>query len=171
MINLATGDFKLDDYGLIIHPNLTFSQFKAGDILFSPPGPPTNLGYSFCYFTAFMDGLNFEFGIHFKFEEIQRLFLYPPESGYVSRDDLKPQLDDWLSKATKHSPPYEFEWGCIRPAEIDIKGGELSIFVMFRNAILDLGFKDMESYYEYWRTELHYANLRTEKLKNKNPEK
>jgi hypothetical protein len=169
MISLATGEFKLDDYGLVIRPNLTFAQFKAGDIQFSPSTPPLKSGNSFYYFTGFMDGLNFDFGIVFNHENIQRLFWTLPGSETISTDDLKLQLPNWLLKATQHSQPYEFEWGYIDPASFDIKGGDLYVLVMFKNAILNLGFRDTKSYYEYLRSELYYANLRQEAYKSKNP--
>ena len=86
-------------------------------------------------------------------------------------DTSKQQLNEWLLKVIGHPAPYEYAWGTIRPAEFNLRDDTLEISVIFKNGILDLGFREVESYFEYCRMEKHYERLRLERAKSKNPEK
>jgi len=60
MIQARTGEFKLDDYKLVIHPDLTLSQFKAGDIPLLKASSPDKMGFASCWFNGSIDGLEAE---------------------------------------------------------------------------------------------------------------
>lgn len=72
MIRVTVGEFQLDDYKLIIHPELTLSEFRTGDIPVTPIGPETK--HSGAYqFTGIIDGLHARFQIEFGGEHLDKL--------------------------------------------------------------------------------------------------
>jgi hypothetical protein len=153
MINVKTGEFKLDDCKLVIYPELTFAQFQAGDIPILGSSSPTKMGYASCWFNGTMDGMKAKFTIQFRFEQVQRLIFGLADTKGFPSEELKWRMNGWLLEAIGHPPPYEYDWGLIGSAGIDSHTGEPSIAVMFKSSILDLGFKDVESFYEFHRAQ------------------
>lgn len=151
MINVKTGEFKLDDYKIVIHPELTLPQFKAGDIPIIDSTAPTQMGYVSCWFNGTIDGMKSKFTIQFRFEKIQQLIFEIADTKGFSGEELTWRMNGWLLEAIGHRPPYEYAWGTISTAETDAHTGDPSIGVIFKSRILDMGFKDVESFYEFHR--------------------
>jgi hypothetical protein len=130
MINIETGEIKLDDYGVIFHVDLTLEQFHKSHT------PPLKVSggkehkYSDDYlFNAKIDGLNAEFQIYFRYTKLTRLLFYKDDP-QMSSEDLLRDHDVWLARVTKTLPPYEFSWGEI-VSIIDPKGGAALVIVSF----------------------------------------
>lgn len=148
-----TGELKLDDYKLVIHPQLTLSQFKAGDIPIAETSAPNKAGWTSCWFNGTIDRMRAEFTIMFRAEVIQQLFWEMADAEAFSGQELCWRMNGWLLGVMGHPPPYEYEWGFISPAEIDLHTGSPSVGVIFKSKILDMGFSDVHSFYEFRRNE------------------
>src|ERR1044071_5849107 len=102
MINPNTGEFKLDNYNLVIHPKLSRSEFIAGDI---PIERTTPLETNF-HFSGKINGLNAWFVIRFREEKIEQMTFGRKETvgieGKQSREQFleeKRLNDEWLAQA------------------------------------------------------------------------
>jgi hypothetical protein len=73
MIKAESGEFKCDGYELVIHPDLTLSEFKDGDIPISKASTPKKMMRSAFWFAAEINGLKAEFGILFVGEHLHEL--------------------------------------------------------------------------------------------------
>ena len=109
LINLKTGEFKLDEYSLIIHPNLTLTAFKGGgipleDLLSNEKGE-----ISF-RFNGKLETLNAVFHIYFTRGVLYRLSVFFGKEYNLEQGD---PINDWLTKITGQPPPFEYEWGCL----------------------------------------------------------
>jgi hypothetical protein len=153
MIRAQTGEFKLDDYKLVIHPQLTLSQFKAGDIPIAKTSEPSKTGWTSCWFSGAIERMKAEFTIMFRAEAIQQLFWEMADAEVLSGEELRSHLNRWLLEVIGHPPPYEYEWGFISPAELDAHSGNPSIGITFKSKILDMGFSDVRSFYEFRRAQ------------------
>lgn len=151
MIRTATGEVKIDDYKLVIHPELTLPQFKAGDIPILKASSTNTMGWTSCWFNGSIDGLESEFTVQFRFQKVQQLIWELANRRDLPGEQLKRRLDGWLLE-TIGQPPYEYSWGFIS-CGIDAHSGVPSIGVTFKNKIVDMGFKDVASFYEFQRTE------------------
>jgi hypothetical protein len=73
MINVETGEIKLDDYGIIFHVDLTLEQFRNGH---TPPltvsGGKEHKYSDTYYFKAAIDGLNARFCVDFSYTKLAR---------------------------------------------------------------------------------------------------
>jgi hypothetical protein len=152
MIRAATGEFKLDDYELVIHPELTLPQLKAGDIPIVRTTSPNKMGSVFCWFNGRLDGLEAEFTMRFQFDTLHLLSWELTDCGDFSGEQLKGQLEGWLLKTVGHPPPYEYDWGFIS-CGIDTHSGAPSVGVMFKSSILEMGFNDVAAFYEFHRAQ------------------
>jgi len=73
MIRTETGEFKMDDYELIIHPELSREDFVQGDIRISGSEVVTETGFTTYRFAGCLDGFGADFAINFRFENLHRL--------------------------------------------------------------------------------------------------
>src|ERR1700677_3267633 len=142
MINLKTGEFKLDEYNLVIHPDLTLSQFKASGISFKELIINETGDASF-EFTGSLETLKTVFHIEFTQEALFRFRIH-----FDKRYKLGPgkRIDDWLAKVTGENPPFEYEWGCLI-TELDARSDN-DFSVLTKNSILDHGKKVYPRYYD-----------------------
>jgi hypothetical protein len=75
MINVATGQIKLDDYGVIFHLDLTLDQFRSSDI--PPLEGLDEKKYSATYFfNAAIAGLNARFRVFFGYTQLMKLYIW-----------------------------------------------------------------------------------------------
>jgi hypothetical protein len=153
MIRANTGEFKLDDYNLIIHPELTASQFLAVGITLTKTHSSKETGWTTCWFTSAIDGMKADFVICFRWEKLC-LLTWEPKIGEkrdawtaMSSADQKQLLDGWLIKVVGSPPPYEYEWGSFG-SERDIHNGDFLITVEYKYGLLDRGITDFKSYFE-----------------------
>lgn len=109
LINLKTGEFKLDEYDLIIHPDLTMSAFKAGDIPFEELLSNEKGEISF-RFNGNLETLDAIFHIYFTRGVLHRFSVFFDERYKLGQGG---PISDWLTKLTGHAPPFEYDWGCL----------------------------------------------------------
>ena len=153
MIRASKGEFKLDDYSLTIHPELTAPQFLAGDIPTSKKHSSSKTGWDTFEFTGVIDGMKANFTICFRWGKLC-LLRWEPKVGEkrdawtaMSVEDQKRLLDGWLNKVVGSQPPYEYEWGAFASAA-DMHSGDFSIIVEFKYGLLDRGITDFKSFFE-----------------------
>lgn len=147
MINLETGEFKLDEYSLIIHPDLRLSTFKAGDVPFEEL-LSNEKGEASFEFKGSLETLKALFQIEFTQEALFRFRIY-----FDQKYKLGPEkpIEHWLTKITGESPPFEYEWGCL-VTEMDVRSDN-DFSVLTKYGILDCGksgypkFFDVKSFY------------------------
>jgi len=97
MIRVDKGEFKLDTHNLIIHPDLSLSEFLAGDIPILNTLAQKKHG-GFFYFEGQIDGLNAAFWIIFALEKVRNLHFWEAVSLYD-----KKLIEHELQAATKKS--------------------------------------------------------------------
>lgn len=74
MAGVNTGEFKIDEYSLIIHPELKLSEFRSGDIY--PVATRSETKHSGDYdFAGVIDGLRAKFQIAFVQEHLCKLYI------------------------------------------------------------------------------------------------
>jgi hypothetical protein len=152
MIRAITGEFKLDDYNLIIHPELTASQFLAGDVPISKKESSNKTGWTVCWFTGVINGMKADFRINFRWEKLCLLGWEPKvgekRDAWTSKsiEDQKHLLDDWLLKVVGSPTPYEYEWGTFGSVA-DMHSGDYSIIVEFKHGLWDRGITDFKSFF------------------------
>ena len=149
MINLKTGEFKLDECKLVIHPDLTLSAFKAGDIPFQE-GYSSPEGTVWFHFKGRLETLEAQFSILFDKQTFFILNVYFDEKYNLGAGD---KIEAWLTKITREPLPFEYEWGCLFT---DIDGKSNSDFsVATKYSILDKGkrtyprYDDLKSFYAF----------------------
>jgi len=147
MIRIKTGEFKPDDYKLVIHPELTLSQFKTADIPILKVSSPNKMGWTSLWINGSIDGMKAEFTIQFRFEKLQQLIWEFADSKAFSGAALKWRIDGWLLEVIGSPPPYEYDWGFISSG-VDLHAGEANIGVTFKHRLLDMGITDFKSFYE-----------------------
>ncbi len=131
MINVETGEIKLDDYGVIFHVDLTLEQFRNSH---TPPlkvsGGKENKYSDDYLFNARIDGLDAEFEVCFRYTKLIQLRFYE-QNLQMSPEDVLRNQDAWLARVTKKLPPYEFPWGEI-VSLIEPHQGDAVIWVEFK---------------------------------------
>ena len=130
LINVKTGEFKLDEYRLIIHPDLTLSAFKEGDIPFENLLSNDKGNISF-QFKGKLETLNAVFQIYFTREVLYRFSVFFDKGYKLEQGD---PINNWLTKVTGQTPPFEYDWGCL-VTEDDRSDCEFS--VVTRHCIAD----------------------------------
>jgi hypothetical protein len=145
MINLKNGIFKLDEYNLIIHPELTLSAFKASDIQFGKILSNSKKEVSF-EFKAHLEKFEGLFQIYFSMEKLFRLRIYFDKIYGLSAGKA---IEDWLVATSGESMPFEYEWGCLLTEADERSDNDFSILMKYE--ILALGFHDVESFYKLRR--------------------
>jgi hypothetical protein len=159
MIRANTGEFKLDDYDLLIHPELTEPQFQVGGIPVLKRHSSSETGWITYWFAGAIDGVKADFTICFKQGKLCLLSLEPKVGdkrdawATVSGKAQKQFLDDWLIRVVGSPPPYEYEWGSFG-SERDIHTGDFSVAVEFKYGLLDRGITNFKSYFEQRRKRL-----------------
>jgi hypothetical protein len=73
MIEIENGEFKLDEYKFIIHPELVLSQFRTGDIPIQTTEFNKVTDFTNLTFCGGIDGLKAQFTILFKGEHLHEL--------------------------------------------------------------------------------------------------
>ena len=73
MIRVATGEFKLDDHELIIHPELTLADFRRGDIPITATVYEKKNSGIYC-FLGYIDGMPSRFQITFADDRLYKLY-------------------------------------------------------------------------------------------------
>src|SRR5882724_61338 len=73
MINAATGEFGLDDYDLVINPDLSLSDFKSGGLPIQSARFDDTTGFTICCFVGLINGLKAQFRIYFQGEHLHEL--------------------------------------------------------------------------------------------------
>jgi hypothetical protein len=157
MIQLKTGEFKLDGYNLIIHPDLTASDFLAGDIPLLhryPDDAPYD--WVLCWFKGAIDEMEADFAIRFSAGKLTWLSWRPmsgPEGKSLESVSSKQEEDylyNWLAKKLGQLPPYEYEWGALG-TDRDIKDGNLSVFAFFKPGLQAEGHEDFKTMFQSLR--------------------
>jgi hypothetical protein len=143
MINLKKGEFKLDEYKLVIHPDLALSSFKASDIPLEELLSNEKGEISF-EFKASLEALEATFQMFFAREVFYRLRIY-----FDKKYKLGPgkPIEDWLTKVTGEFPPFEYGWGCLLTEIDDRSDNDFSVLTKYN--ILALGFRNVESFYNF----------------------
>lgn len=72
MIRVTTGEFKLDDYKLIIHSELTLTEFRKGDIPITATVFEKKHSGVYC-FAGVIDGMRSKFQIEFGGERLDKM--------------------------------------------------------------------------------------------------
>src|SRR5579863_2802365 len=147
VINISNGEIKLDDCEMVIHPGLTPEQFVAGNSAGVKHCAADKNGYVRHCFRGDLHHLQASFWIYFRFGKLQQLVLSFSDTEKLPNDDAGQRMNDWLQQLVGQPPPYEYDWGCISVA--DGRREHTGIAVSYRDSILNLGFKDVETYYEY----------------------
>jgi hypothetical protein len=68
MIQINTGALKLDDYALVIHPDLSLTEFNAGDIPVLQSRFNEITGYTNHFFEGKINGMDAYFLIQFQYD-------------------------------------------------------------------------------------------------------
>jgi hypothetical protein len=157
MINLKTGEFKLDEYNLVIHPDLTLFEFKAGDIPFQE-GYASPEGAASFLFKGKLETLDAQFSILFDKQIFCVLSVIFDEKYNLGPGD---KIEAWLTQITGEPLPFEYEWGCLGT---DVGGKDNSDFsVVTKYSILE---NCKRSYPKYNNLKDFYASLHgAEKLR------
>jgi hypothetical protein len=153
LINLKSGEFKLDEYDLVIHPDLTLSAFKVSGIPFKEL-LSNEKGEASFEFKGSLKTLKALFQIEFTQEVLFRFRIY-----FDQKYKLGPgkRIEDWLTKTTGESPPFEYEWGCLI-TELDARSDN-DFSALTKYSILNLGrniyprYFEVKSFYELRHSE------------------
>ena len=73
MIQIKTGEFRLDDYNLVIHPSLSLSEFRAGDIPILETNFIESSKYTTLLFSGTIEKIDVSFAIQFEAETLLSL--------------------------------------------------------------------------------------------------
>ena len=142
MINSSTGEIKFDDYDLIVHPELSLSQFQNAGLSISDSYSSGEDGWTRYSFKSCLDGLVGDFMVFFRRGKIHMLDCQPLAGAKgedwcdVSSVEQQRLLDDWLVKTMRGPGPYEYAWGEISSSR-DIKTGEYSIVVLYQRELVE----------------------------------
>ena len=144
MINLRTGEFKLDEYNLTIHPELTQSAFRAGDIPFQQGYSNEAHGSIWFEFKGSLETLDAEFGILF----VRGVF-HILTVKFDGKYQLAPgdPIENWLTQVTGERPPFEYEWGCLI-SDVDEPGNDDFSVLTKSFLVVGKGFRDVQSFYK-----------------------
>ena len=175
MINVNTGEFKWDEFSLVVHPELTLSEFLDSDIPvpdtdWSPAEEATQL-----YFVGNINGLHGYVGIFFYQGRLHRLAMQRVEQKELRKrafmawnnykdferrnaerakwvpliarlqEDHKIRNDQWLVEVIGKPPPYIFDWGHILSCRDERVDDNAVIYCRFKYSFLDHGFPDVIS--------------------------
>jgi hypothetical protein len=161
VINVSNGEIKLDDCAMVVHSGLTPEQFAAGNFKGVKHHDADKNGYVRHAFHGNLDHLQASFWIYFRFGKLQQLHLSFSDTEKLSIKDAEQWMNDWLQRLIGQPPPYEYNWGCIS-AGTHPKTDQTMIKVSYRDSILNLGFKDVETYYGH----IGYERERSARLRS-----
>ena len=97
MIDADHGRIKLDNYGQVIHPDLSWKEFRASDLPLYEVTSDEKTGYVTCFFEARINALDGVFTARFRWDRLHVLWL-TDRSIRIERNQFDKEMQEAMQK-------------------------------------------------------------------------